>query len=175
MNQKRLIDSLESFADVLPAVVRDVSDNDARWRPPPPPDGAWSILEIVTHMADEEVDDFRRRVELTLGDASAPWPPIDPEGWAVERRYNEGELETALERFLSERRASITWLRGLDAPDFSATHEHPHLCPLRAGDVFVAWVAHDALHLRQIAKRMYQMTQRDGGEYSADYAGTWGA
>jgi hypothetical protein len=36
-------------------------------------------------------------------------------------------------------------------------------------------VAHDYLHLRQIAKRMYQMAGRDAGEYSTRYAGEWRA
>ncbi|MCH8165404.1 MAG: DinB family protein [Planctomycetes bacterium] len=64
MNLKRLIDSLERFAEILPAVVRGVTTEDARWKPA---DGAWSILEIVTHLADEEVEDFRTRVERTRG------------------------------------------------------------------------------------------------------------
>jgi hypothetical protein len=145
---------------------------DARWRPD---EGGWSILEIVTHLADEEVEDFRRRVELTLRDPEAPWPPIDPEGWAVERRYNEGSLAEAVGRFVAARRESVRWLRGLERPDWSTAHRHPKLGPLRAGEIFTAWVAHDALHLRQIAKRLFQMAQRDGGEYEPAYAGTWTA
>jgi hypothetical protein len=82
VNARALIDRLERFADILPAVVDGLSEADARWRP----DGTgWSILEIVTHMADEEVEDFRRRVDLTLRDPEAAWPPIDPEGWAAGR------------------------------------------------------------------------------------------
>ncbi|MCZ6444863.1 MAG: DinB family protein [Planctomycetota bacterium] len=170
MNLKRMIDSLERFAEILPTVVHGVSADDARWKHA---DGAWSILEIVTHLADEEVEDFRTRVELTLRDPAEPWPPIDPETWAVDRRYNEGDLVAALGRFISERHKSIAWLRGLHRPDWSQTHTHPKLGPLRAGDIFAAWVAHDALHLRQIAKRMHQMTQRDAGVYTVHYAGRW--
>jgi hypothetical protein len=150
VNARALIDRLERFADILPAVVDGLSEADARWRP----DGTgWSILEIVTHMADEEVEDFRQRVELTLRDPEAAWPPIDPEGWAVERRYNEGRLAEVVERF----------------------YRHPKIGAMHAGEVFTAWAAHDALHLRQIAKRLYQMTARDGGEYGPDYAGSWTA
>ena len=170
MNLKRLIDSLERFAEILPAVVRGVTTEDARWKPA---DGAWSILEIVTHLADEEVEDFRTRVERTLRDPAEPWPPIDPEAWAVDRRYNEGDLAGALKRFVSERRRSVNWLRGITNPDWSKARKHPQLGPLRAGDIFAAWVAHDALHLRQIAKRMHQMTQRDAGVYTVHYAGRW--
>jgi hypothetical protein len=172
VNALRLIDSLERFAGILPATVRDVAGDDARWRPP---EGTWSILEIVTHLADEEVEDFRTRVELTLRDPTAPWPPIDPVGWAIERRYNEGDPAEALARFISERRASLEWLRTLNGPDWSTTYHHPKAGPIRAGDLLAAWSAHDALHLRQIAKRMFQLARRDGGEYTTNYAGEWTA
>ena len=44
-----------------------------------------------------------------------------------------------------------------------------------AGDLLAAWSAHDALHLRQISKRLYQIAQRDAGSYSVQYAGEWRA
>jgi hypothetical protein len=39
-------------------------------------------------------------VDLTLRTPGSAWPPIDPEGWASERRYNEGRLPESLDRFL---------------------------------------------------------------------------
>ena len=172
MNHAMLIASLERFGQMLPAVVRDVTDGDAAWKPP---DGAWSILEVVCHLADEEVSDFRQRVALTLSDPNRPWPPIDPDGWAVERRYNEGKLGEVVSRFVSLRVESVEWLRSLDRPDWTRTHQHPKFGPFRAGDLLASWVAHDYLHLRQIAKRMYEMAARDAGEYSTRYAGEWRA
>jgi hypothetical protein len=175
MNAIHLIASLERFAHILPALVRDVSAGDAKWKPA---DGAWSILEIVTHLCDEEVDDFRTRVRLMLESPEKDWPEIHPSRWAIERKYNEGDLRKAVDRFVREREASIAWLRSLKPPDvdWSIAHAHPTLGAIRAGDLLTSWAAHDALHLRQIAKRMYQMAQRDGGpEFSAAYAGEWGA
>jgi hypothetical protein len=169
MNTQLLIGRLAGFAQTLPAAVAGVSDDDARWRPE---HDSWSILEVVVHLADEELDDFRTRTELTLRDPELPWPPIDPEGAAVERRYNEADLGATVNRFVRVRSESITWLRQLRDPDWSRTHCHK-LGDIRAGDVLAAWVAHDALHLRQIAKRLFQLTQRDAGEYSTAYAGRW--
>jgi hypothetical protein len=169
MNTESLIGRLEGFAETLPAVVACVPDDDARWRPD---ENSWSILEIVTHVADEEIDDFRKRVELTLRDPGLEWPPIDPEGAAVERRYNEGDLREVVARFVAARQESVAWLNGLHDPDWSKTYRHK-LGDIRAGDVLASWVAHDALHLRQIAKRMFQLTQRDAGDYSTSYAGSW--
>ncbi len=171
MNNQSLIDSLQRFADILPAVVNDISVEDARWKPA---DEAWSILEIVTHMADEEVEDFPARLRSTLTDPKQQWSPIDPEGWAVERHYNDGDLDEQVQRFVSLRRDSVIWLRGLSDPDWSNTIVHPK-SEISAGDLLASWAAHDALHLRQIAKRLFQMTQRDGDEYSTAYAGSWTA
>ena len=170
MNVDNLIQSLERFGSMLPAVVRDVNSDDAAWKPE---DGAWSILEIVSHLADEEEFDFRVRIESTLNDPQADWPPIDPEGWAVQRKYNEGWLSDVVERFTQQRNQSVVWLRSLKHPDWSRAHVHPRFGPFPAGDVFAAWVAHDYLHLRQISKRMYQLAARDAGEYSTRYAGEW--
>ncbi len=171
MNSQSLIDSLQRFADLLPGVVNGISVDDARWRPE---DGAWSILEIVAHMADEEVEDFPARLKSTLADPSQEWSPIDPQGWSVERRYNDGDLDEQVQRFVSLRRESINWLRGLSDPKWSNTFVHPK-GEISAGDLLASWAAHDALHLRQIAKRLFQMTQRDADEYSTAYAGSWTA
>lgn len=172
MNLQKMAASLERFGRILPEVVRDVAPDESRWKPP---DGAWSILEIVCHLADEEEFDFRRRVEMTLADPDVVWTPIDPDAWAVESGYNEGQLREAVARFESLRSQSVSWLRSLENPDWSRTHHHRQFGPLRAGDIVAAWVAHDCLHLRQISKRMYQMAARDAGEYSIRYAGEWSA
>ena len=130
-------------------------------------------MEVINHLLDEEREDFRKRLALVLNNPEASWPPIDPEGWAVERKYNEGQLGDAVERFSRLRKQSIVWLRSLHRPDWTQAHEHPRFGPFPAGDLFAAWVAHDSLHLRQLSKRMYQMAVRDAGEYSTRYAGEW--
>lgn len=171
MNAPRLIARLEGFAQTLPSAVAGVTDEEARWKPP---GGAWSILEIVCHLADEEVQDFRTRLDLTLHQPGTPWPKIDPEGAARERRYNEQDLATTLDRFVRERRKTIAWLRALPAViDWSAAHHHPTFGPIRAGDLLASWAAHDALHLRQIAKRLHEFAAEDAPGFSTAYAGEW--
>lgn len=172
MDFQKLINSLERFVDILPAMVGGVSATDARWKPE---SGGWSILEVVCHLADEEVEDFGRRLKLCLDDPKAPWPPIEPENVAVERKYNEQDLPETLQRFLISRRESVSWLRSLETPDWSNTYQHPDCGPLRAGDIMLSWAAHDQLHIRQIAKRMFEMNLRDGAGYSSEYAGEWKA
>jgi hypothetical protein len=132
-------------------------------------------VEIVRHLLDEEIEDFRQRIRLTVESPAADWPANDPEGWAVERRYNEAPLMETAAKFTAERAASVRWLRERVSTDWSLAHSHSQYGSFHAGDLLASWAAHDALHLRQIAMRLYQLTQRDAGKFSIDYAGQWKA
>jgi len=151
------------------ALVEGVSEEQARWRPDP---ASWSVLEVVNHLWDEERLDFRVRLEITLHRPDEAWPPIDPGGWVTERAYNERELGPSLDGFLSEREASLAWLRGLEDPDWEASYEAP-FGPIRAGDLMAAWVAHDLLHMRQLVELHWAYTTASLEPYDVRYAGTW--
>lgn len=170
----RIIARMEVFPGTLDALLTGLPREEARFKPP---SGAWSILEIVCHLGDEEVQDFRSRLRWVLEHRSGEWPPIDPEGWAREREYNERDLADSIERFARERRASLEWLRGVIAgkPDWAAAYEHPRFGPIRAGDLLASWAAHDALHLRQIAKRLHELASADAPGFETGYAGEWRA
>jgi len=76
-----------------------------------------------------------------------------------------------LDGFLAERAKSLDWLRGLAAPDWSRAHVHPRLGSMAAGDLLAAWVAHDLLHVRQIARIRYEHVRMLAAPYRMDYAG----
>jgi DinB superfamily len=170
MELSAIIHRLEQFCTILPVLVKSTPEPDARWRPE---SGNWSILEIVCHLADEEVEDFRQRVQLTLQDTTQAWPSINPPQAAIDRKYNEQKLSDALSRFVNERTRSVQWLRSLDHPDWNKAHHHPKFGPITAGQLLASWVAHDQLHLRQIAKRFYEQATRDAKPFTNEYAGGW--
>lgn len=171
MNAAALIDRLAHDPAMIEAALRGVGPAESRWKPAP---DAWSLVEIVNHLCDEETLDFRTRVDLTLHRPGEPWPPIDPVGWAIERGYQSRDLDESLTRFRRLREESLVFLRGLKSPDWTRVHEHPKIGPLRAGDLLASWAAHDLLHLRQIAKRRYEYGVAVLGEgYAAGYAGGW--
>jgi len=166
-----LIGRLARFGHTLPAVVDVFSVSDAVWKPDPT---SWSVLEIVCHLADEEHEDFPTRVFLTLEDPSKDWPGIDPQGWAVSRGYQSRDLKAELNRFVAARAANIERLGALKNPDWSSTKTHPKFGSMVASDLLAAWCAHDALHLRQLSRRLHQLAGRDGGDgATTKYAGTW--
>ena len=127
----------------------------------------------MCHLIDAEREDFRARIKMTIEDSQQQWPSINPDLWAVDRRYCDRDFAKVVAEFQSERTKSVAWLKSLDQPNWYESHEHPHLGKLRAGDLLVSWVAHDQLHVRQLAKRRYEMIKRDMGDFQFEYAGEW--
>ena len=170
MDARRRIDSLERTGDLVARLVHGLPEEVASWKAG---ERDWSIVEILGHLADEEVEDFRYRLRSTLEDPRAAWPPIDPEGRVRERAYAGRDLEDVRRRFVRERADSIAWLRGLGEVDWSLAHEHPTLGTLRAGDLLASWAAHDLLHLRQLTARLFQRGAQDARPFDCAYAGPW--
>ena len=78
------------------------------WRARPAPD-EWAPVEIVCHLRDEEAEDFGARVRVVLA-GGASFAPIDPERWAVERRYRDDDPGAALAAFRQRRAESVALL-----------------------------------------------------------------
>jgi DinB family protein len=163
-------DRLEKNAGRIQALVSGVSPEDARWKPAPE---AWSLLEVVHHLLDEEREDFRQRIDYLIHRPGEAFPPIDPPGWAISRSYNTQDWSATIQAFLGERRKSVAWLRGLPTPDWDRAYHEPRLKGLRVGDLLSSWLAHDHLHMRQIVRLHFISGERLGAPYTTGYAGTW--
>jgi hypothetical protein len=155
---------------VIAALLQDMSDEQLRWRPAPE---EWSALEVLCHLYDEEREDFRVRLDLTLHRPEAPIPQIDPQGWVAARGYQSRDAGEVVEGWLAERRSSIDWLRALKSPDWGRRCTNPHLSELCAGDFLAAWAGHDLLHLRQLTELQWKYQAREAAPYAPDYAGEW--
>lgn len=169
MDVSTMIAQLETNPACIRSLVAGVSPAQARWRPSAE---AWSLLEVVNHLYDEEQFDFRVRLDCILNRPGEPFPPIDPQGWVTQRRYNERDLAASLQNFLDERRKSLEWLRTLASPDWNASHESQWGI-MYAGEALAAWAAHDLLHMRQLVELRYQYTAHSAAPYPVEYAGGW--
>jgi hypothetical protein len=169
MELDRFVSLMLANARRIRALAESISDEQARWRPDPT---AWSILEVINHLFDEEREDFRVMLDLALHRPDEPRPSIDPEGWAVQRRYNERDPALSLEHFLAARQESLGWLQGLPSPTGRATYQAP-FGPITAGDVMASWVAHDLLHMRQLVELHWAYTTQLLAPLNVDYAGSW--
>jgi hypothetical protein len=160
---------LAQGAETIQGLVVGVSPAEARVRPSPE---AWSILEVVAHLLDEEREDFRPRLDLVLHRPHETWAPIDPPAWVTARGYNDRELGATLSGFLTERERSLAWLASLTAPDWS--HEYQaSFGPITAGDLAASWAAHDLLHTRQLLELRRARLLALAAPHRTGYAGDW--
>lgn len=165
-----VIARMEVFPATLRALVSGMDDAALRWSPS---EQDWSVTEVLCHLADEEEADFPVRLRSIIETPEREWPPIDPGGWAIEREYKRQAPHAALDRFAERRAGHLPWLRSLTPGDLESVHPHPEWGPVPASLMFASWSAHDALHLRQIAKRLYALSSADVGGESPIYAGEW--
>jgi hypothetical protein len=170
MNLEYFIDQLSTNRQVIAGLAKATSSEQARWKPSP---DKWSILEVVNHLYDEEREDFRQRLALLLTNPEQTWPPINPQNWVTLRGYQERELDVSLNNFQSEREISLSWLSQLTAPNWQNRYQHPNGGIITAGDLLASWLAHDYLHIRQLARLQWQYVGAIADPYKTTYAGPW--
>jgi hypothetical protein len=169
MQLDQALQRLAANSVAIAGLARDVSETQARWKPTR---DDWSILEVICHLYDEEREDFRQRLDYLLHRPGDEFPPIDPEGWVSLRGYNQRDFPIELDAFLSEREASLRWLRSLQGADWGSgrvIYERTIL----AADMLGAWVAHDHLHIRQLNELHWKHLATLVAPISLDYGGGW--
>jgi DinB family protein len=160
-----LVDS----TNMIMALLAGISEHDAKVKPDA---DAWSILETLCHLYDEEREDFREHLDFILHRQEQEWHQINPPAWVLERKYNTREFREMKEKFFGERSRSLDWLRGLGGADWD-THYTSPFGSLTAGEMFASWVAHDNLHIRQLVELRRARLERISQPYSVAYAGDW--
>ena len=160
---QEIIRQLAGNAEAIRALAQTFSAEQARWKPDA---NAWAMKEVMEHLYNEERSDFRWHLKAMFGGPLQPRERIPVE--------NHGR---ALGGFLAEREDSIAWLAALDAPDWEVTTTlrfgPSETRTLNAGDMLVAWVEHDFLHMRQLVELMHGWHEQQSSPCSVWYAGEW--
>lgn len=169
MNHDYLINQLEANLQTFQGLF-NIPAEQTHWKPSPE---IWSMVEIVNHLVDEEIEDFRFRLRSTLETPEKPWPRYDPSNFVTERNYAARDYDESLTNFERERQESITWLNGLVEPDWKQCYVHPKAGPLSAEFLLTNWVAHDYHHIRQINALKYEFLKDHTTPTPLDYAGKW--
>ena len=169
MKPLEIIDQLAINQKTFEQALSGLNEKLVNWKPN---EKSWSILEIVCHLCDEEVEDFRTRVRYTLQSPESPPPTIDPQGWVLEREYAKQDFSLVKNTFLKEREKSIDWLISLKNPNWEIYFSHPEFGKRTALFYLSNWLAHDYLHLRQIIRTKYQYLN-EHTPLPLEYAGNW--
>lgn len=159
-----LVDS----SNMINALLAGIHADEARIKPTP---DAWSILEVVCHLYDEEREDFREHLRFILN-PQGEWHRIRPQAWVTERGYNARKLRDMKEKFFAERNQSLDWLKSVERADWDTSYSS-EFGTMTAGAMFASWVAHDNLHIRQLVELRRAHIERITAPCSIEYAGEW--
>ncbi|MBI1307381.1 MAG: DinB family protein [Bacteroidetes bacterium] len=170
MDAEQIIDALELNEGVFRHLLAPDSPMDVFWKPE---EKKWCLLEIVCHLKDEEVLDFRSRTEHILEYPELPMPEIDPPAWVERHSYLQQDFLHVLQDFIKERRHSVIWLRELENAHWEKVYHHADFGEITAFRMLANWLAHDYLHIRQINRLRYQYLKEKSG-VDLDYAGDYG-
>jgi len=169
MKHKEVIQLLNKNKKVFQSLLSKTGIKFQIWRPA---ENKWNLHEIVCHLLDEEIFDFKARVKHTLEIPGQPMPSINPAGWVKEKNYAAWNFEETLKKFLTERTESIVYLKTLQGVNWKNEHHHPMLGVITAEQFLVNWLAHDYLHIRQINRYQYLYLKEKSG-VDLSYAGEW--
>jgi hypothetical protein len=168
------IDQLSKNKTIVQNLVANITQEQAGWRPAGRrAETRWTLLEVVNHLLDIEIEDFRYALELILFRHGESWPNFNIEEWRIERKYNDRSLDISIEKLTEERGKSIIWLRDLKNPDLDALHSGKGFKGerLSAGDILIGWVAHDLFHIRQLSLLRWEILKEWSKPYSPEYSG----
>ncbi|HXJ77852.1 MAG TPA: DinB family protein [Candidatus Methylomirabilis sp.] len=158
---------LARLPGLLEALVGDLDGAAVRTRPAP---DEWAPVEILCHLRDEETEDFASRLRVVLARGTA-FAPIDPERWAEERRYRHQDPRLVLTSLRELRSESLALLASVAPADLTSAVAHASIGALSGLDLLVAWVAHDRLHLHQLAGTLARLWTTRWAPLKVEYAG----
>lgn len=145
--RSELLEAYVSTPVTLRALVTRVDS--ALLKRQPSPD-EWSIIEIVAHLADAE-EMVIKRIERMLTENDPALPAYNPEDLAGARGYRTRDLNEELDRFTAVRTSLTARLGDIDDDGWQRTGQHEEVGEITVQDMTAHMVAHDAIHLAQIA------------------------
>ena len=169
MNYSKIFEELDRNKYVFKDLLENINEAEYLWRANPE---KWCLLEIICHLRDEEVEDFRTRVRYVLDTPELVLPPIDPVKWVKKRKYIQQNFKETVSDLIQEREKSVDWLHSLTEPKWDNEYQHPKLGPMSAKLFLSNWLAHDYMHIRQILNLKFHYLKFISGE-DLNYAGKW--
>jgi hypothetical protein len=132
----------------LAALIEGIPVDRLRTRPAPE---RWSIVEIIAHMAEDELTSswrYRQMIEHN----GAPLLGFDQDLWARLGRYAEWDPQDAVAMFRLLREANLRMLEKLTPEHWDRSGEHPERGSITVRELARHMAAHDINHIKQIER-----------------------
>ena len=113
--------------------------------------GKWSILEVVSHLVDQElVNSYRLRA--IVAEDEPVIQGYDQDRWAARLRYRESNIEDLLRELEALRGRNLRLYRQLSAAELDRVGIHTERGRESARRLRALTAAHDLVHRRQIER-----------------------
>lgn len=141
------IEMLAATPGILRALLCEVSDQDARWKPGP---DRFSIAEVLAHLSHSEGHCYRLRLDRFMAEDR---PELEPdEASFFLDLYRNADPEAAFDAFEDQRIANVERLRTLTDETGSRVALHRTAGDITLANMLHEWALHDLGHVRQIAE-----------------------
>lgn len=133
--------------------------------------GAWSAWQVLCHVADAEITNWKPRVELILGSADDKrFTPFNREGGFM--RYEGWAPASLLDEFERLRNDNLSRLEALriTGRDLDRQGIHPDLGVVTLSQLLSCWAIHDLAHIEQVTRSLVRHRAPDIGPWRKYYS-----
>ncbi|HVM96647.1 MAG TPA: DinB family protein [Candidatus Acidoferrales bacterium] len=134
----------------IAALINGVCADELKQRPDP---DRWSVVEIIAHMAEDELSSswrYRQMIEHN----GAPLLGFDQDLWAKLGDYQSWEPQDALAMYRLLREANLRLLEKLTPKQWECSGVHAERGPMTVRQLARHMAAHDINHIQQIKRRL---------------------
>lgn len=117
----------------------------------PEADGAWSVLQVLRHLADSEVV-YGYRLRLIVAADRPAIPGYDQVAWTDRLHTHRGTVADALADYAAGRRMTVAFLRSLDEGEWERWGTHSERGQESVRQIATLLAAHDLGHEQQLAR-----------------------
>ena len=141
------LDLLEETPGTLRGLMRELSHEDAAWKPAP---DRFSVAEVLAHLSHSEGHCYRMRVDRFLNEEMPEFEPDDAQMYLD--LYREADAEDSFDHFEEQRDTNMEFLRTLPRAAGERRAMHKEAGEITLQQMLHEWAMHDLGHIRQIAE-----------------------
>jgi hypothetical protein len=146
---RELIGALARSPGEAARLLHDLSEQALKARNFP---DEFSALENICHLRDIEVEGYTVRINKILTENKPTLPDIDGGRLAIDRAYNNQNVDEALEAFALARRQNIAVLMKVNAEQFKLSGFMPGVGESTLEKLLVIMRDHDEGHLEELRR-----------------------
>jgi len=140
------LDLLEETPAILRGLMRELSHDDAHWKPAP---DRFSVAEVLAHFSQSEGQN-RMRVDQFLNEQLPEFEQDDAQMYLD--LYRAADAEDSFGHFEKQRETNIGFLRTLPRSAGGRKAMHKVAGEITLQQMLHEWAMHDLGHIRQIAE-----------------------